>query len=55
MKNLEIFSKYLPKHPDKSFIAEMQFDRETDCLNIIAKLHNFGRFSKIRFKQRDSL
>ena len=55
MKNLEIFSKYSPKRPDKSFIAEMQFDRETNLMNIIAKFHNFGRLLKIRFKRRDSL
>jgi len=33
----------------------MQFDRETDWMNIIAKFHNFGRLLKIRFKRGDIL
>jgi len=45
MKLLERFLKYLPKCPDKFFIADMQLDRETD-LNIIAQFHNFEGYYK---------
>jgi len=51
-KNFEMSKK---KSPLKSFITEMQFDRETDLMNIIAKFHNFGRILQLGFKRRDSL